>query len=106
MKRHCTGAAISFWFALEMHYCSALGAKFTFVGKYNAALANLAYSTQKMLHFITPKKVFPCWMMAPERPVQRATAAIKSEMLMVGFAGLSVWGAVGWPLRAARNAPK
>ena len=41
---------MSFWFALDMHHSSAIGAKFTFAGKYYAALTNLAYLTRD-LHF-------------------------------------------------------
>src|ERR1017187_2094774 len=62
LKRQATDAAISFWFALEMHHNSAIGAKFTFAGKYYAALTNLAYLTRD-LHFRLPRTVFSCWMM-------------------------------------------
>jgi hypothetical protein len=37
-----------------MHHSFAIGAKFTFAGKYNAALTSLAYSTRD-LHFMTPQ---------------------------------------------------
>jgi hypothetical protein len=56
LKRLATVGAISFWFALEMHHRSALGAKFTFAGKYYAALTNLADSTRD-LHLMATRNI-------------------------------------------------
>lgn len=52
LKRPAAITALGFWFALEMHHRSALGAKLAFARNYYVAFTNLTYSTRE-LHSVT-----------------------------------------------------
>lgn len=61
-----------------MHHSSAMGAKFTFAGKYYAAPTNLAYLTRDF-HFMTPEDQLP------KQPTARPQIFLRASYFRYGL---------------------